>query len=293
MSYALAPATTLSEAWLSGLEHAIAAPRGRMVHLMMTITNPGSEIEDVRAGIDSALGRAGSPSVDTVAHTIFPREMYRDPGRVWDPFMPDGLERELDTAADDLYEQYLTMLPLLLTASGNRSGTYFSRMVSWPGKEAGGVNQLALRISRLRGERRNGRSTHNALDVDLAADCLGDVAPVGGIQVYAATDKRIRGFPCLVHLDFTLFDDVLHCTAVYRHQYLVTKAYGNLVGLSWLMQFLCQNSGFEIGELVVHATLADAEPGHRARPRDLVAELLPALPARYLRSPSEFTGSSA
>ena len=56
------------------------------------------------------------------------------------------------------------------------------------------------------------------------------------------------------------------CTAlaVYRHQYLITKAYGNLVGLSRLMHFLCEQTGAECGELVVHATLADAEPGHSA-----------------------------
>src|SRR5262249_18505243 len=71
--------------------------------------------------------------------------------------------------------------------------------------------------------------------------------------------RRTRGFPCLTHVDLTLHRGRLHATAVYRHQYLIDKAYGNLLGLSWLLQFLCQQTGYQLGELVVHATLADAQ----------------------------------
>ena len=88
------------------------------------------------------------------------------------------------------------MLPLLLTASGNRSGTYFSRMVSWPGKEAGGVNQLALRISRLRGERRNSRSTHNALEIlslNCCPRCPCDILDLQVASPAAALDKARSG----------------------------------------------------------------------------------------------------
>jgi hypothetical protein len=145
-------------------------------------------------------------------------------------------------------------------------------MITWPGKEAGGTNQLALRISRIRNEFANGRRTNNTLDIDVGADAL-IAEPVAGVQVYAPSDQRTRGFPCLVHVDLTLVDGTLHCLAVYRHQYLITKAYGNLVGLSRLMHFLCEQTGADCGELVVHATLADAEPNHPARPKELVRSL--------------------
>jgi thymidylate synthase len=151
----------------------------------------------------------------------------------------------------------------LRTVNANKSGTYFSRMITWPGKEPGGVNQLAARIERLRAEHTAGRQTHNALDIDVAADALADEEDLRGIQVYAATDRRVRSFPCLTHIDLTLHRGRLHATAVYRHQYLIDKAYGNLLGLSWLMQFLCQQTGYELGELVVHATLADAQDRSR------------------------------
>ena len=157
-------------------------------------------------------------------------------------------------------------------------------MISWPGKTAGGFNQLAARIERLRAEHSAGKTTNNTLDMDLAADALVD-NPTGeedvpGVQVYAATDQRTRSFPCLTHIDLTLFQGRLHATAVYRHQYLIDKAYGNLLGLSWLMHFLCQQSGFEVGELVVHATLADAQ-GH-ARASALGREARAALETRGL-----------
>jgi thymidylate synthase len=132
-------------------------------------------------------------------------------------------------------------------------------MITWPGKEAGGVNQLAARVEHLRAQHVTGRQTNNTLDIDIAADALGDDDDLRGVQVYASTDRRTRGFPCLTHIDLTLYRGRLHMTAVYRHQYLIDKAYGNLLGLSWLMQFLCQQTGHELGELVVHATLADTQ----------------------------------
>jgi len=60
-------------------------------------------------------------------------------------------------------------------------------------------------------------------------------------------------------VDLTLHDGRLHCLAVYRHQYFIEKTYGNLLGLSAMLQFICQQSGYAPGELVVHATMADAQ----------------------------------
>lgn len=268
MSELLPPVRSVSESWLLSLERTAEAPGGRAVHVISTVTEPGAEIEAVRSVLDDALETAGAQSVETVAETIFPNSIYPDPGVDWSPGLPAAERDRLDGAAEALYAAYSDMLPLLLTANGNRSGTYFSRMISWPGKRSGGFNQLAARIERLRGEHAAGKRTHNALDMDLAADALvddpEDEDDVRGIQVYAATDRRTRAFPCLTHIDLTLYEGRLHAMAVYRHQYLIDKAYGNLLGLSWLMHFLCQQSGFDVGELVVHATFADTQVRSRA-----------------------------
>lgn len=264
MSELLTPVASISEAWLLSLERTAEADDGRAVHVISTVTEPGTEIASIRQVLDETLQAVGAQSVDTVAETILPASLYPDPGLDWSPGLPEAERTALDGAAQSLYVAYTDMLPLLRTVNANKSGTYFSRMISWPGKEAGGVNQLAARIDRLRRERTAGRRTHNALDVDVAADALAEEDDLRGLQVYAPTDQRTRGFPCLTHLDLTLHRGCLHATAVYRHQYLIDKAYGNLLGLSWLMQFICQQTGHELGELVVHATLADTQGRPRA-----------------------------
>ncbi|MET9090201.1 hypothetical protein ABZX77_51585 [Streptomyces sp. NPDC004237] len=239
MSDYVEPAEDLGEAWLRTLE-LVHARGGRRVNVLTTITDPlAPEDTAVRAAIDAVLV----------------------PG-------PHNEQKErLDQAADDLYATYTGMLPLLCTADGNPRGTYFGRMVSWPGKEAGGYNQLAARVRYLRNEHRAGRRRHNLSDIAVGGEAepsedhtaaLQDV----GVQVYAPTDERQRGFPCLVHIDLTLLDGRLSMLAVYRHQYLVTKAYGNLVGLARLLAFLAQQTGFEVGELAVQATMADTQQDH-------------------------------
>ncbi len=256
----LVSASTLSEAWLRTFELVRRAPGGRLTHVVTAVGDPGAEVMGVRDELEKLLAHNGSQSIDTVAETIFPSSLYRDPCIDWHPSIATDSEAVLDDAAASLYESYIGMLPMLRTVGANRSGTYFSRMITWPGKVAGGTNQLELRIARLRSQARAGRRTNNTLDIDLGADALDTDLPISGVQVYAVTDQRTRSFPCLTHIDLTLYEGQLHCTAVYRHQYLVEKAYGNLVGLSALLQFLCQQGGCVPGELVVHATMADAQP---------------------------------
>lgn len=257
---ALPVVASLSEAWVLALERVVDEPGGRLVHLVATVSDPGAELPAIRHVLDVALDAAGSQSVGTVAETIFPSSLYPDPGYDWLPGISQDKEAELDAAADALYASYIDMLPVLLTASGNSRGTYFARMVTWPGKTAGGVNQLASRVAALRSEHNAGRRRNNTIDIDVAADAVSDDdAESRGLQVYAATDNRRRGFPCLTHVDLTLHDGQLSLLAVYRHQYLIDKAYGNMVGLSRLLDFLCQQTGYAPGELVVHATMADAQ----------------------------------
>lgn len=288
MNYTLRPAKSLSEMWFKALKQADASSGRRILHLVMTVKQPECEDKRIREILDNVLKDYDDQSVDTVANTIFPRSLYADPGFDWVPnrsqdrrhtanqaalpltdahaqvgSRPQDRQHAIKQAADALYDNYNLILSLLRTAHANRMGTYFSRMISWPGKESGGTNQLDCVIQRLRDVHNNGQITNNTLDMDISADCLNDTH-VDGAQVYAATDKRIRGFPCLVHIDFSLLDGLLHCSAVYRHHYLIEKAYGNLLGLSWLMRFICQQTGFKMGELVILSTVAGIKEKKKA-----------------------------
>ena len=271
MSDFIAPAQSISDAWLRTLEH-VHASGGHAINVMSTVTSPLTpEDPGVREAIDAALDggdRAGTrvQGVETVAGTIFPSDLYNDPQLVYASDLDEADKKMLDLAASDLYEAYLDMLPVLITDPANARGTYFGRMISWPGKTGGGRNQLADRVTTLRRAHDLNQRKRNLEDIviggegeGLAENCIEE--SLAGVQVYAASDRRSRGFPCLVHIDLTVFDGRLSMAAVYRHQYLVTKAYGNLLGLSRLLGYLAQQSGYAVGELVVHATMADTEQG--------------------------------
>jgi len=277
----VAPACNIGEAWLRTLE-LVHASGGRRTNVLTTIVEPlAPEDPAIRAVVDGVLvpgKRKGTTvhAVETVANTIFPHDLYRDTSLTWSPDLNPEQAAALDSAATDLYDAYSGMLDLLCSADGNKSGTYFGRMVSWPGKKARGVNQLADRVKYLRDQRRAGRQRYNLSDIAIGGEAdpaeperadMGDI----GLQVYAPTDRRQRGFPCLVHIDLTLLDGKLSMLAVYRHQYLITKAYGNLLGLARLLEFLAQQTGFEVGELAVLATLADTQEEFASGSRGVAA----------------------
>ena len=73
------------------------------------------------------------------------------------------------------------------------------------------------------------------------------------------------GFPCLSHISLTLYKGRLNMTALYRNQHFIRKAYGNYLGLSRLLRFICREVGCEAGALVCVAAHADAELGNGKR----------------------------
>lgn len=265
MSLYIPPQPNISQAWLETLS-VVSARGGRAVNVLTTVTDPAAdEMPGIREAVDRYLyphvrRNAQIQTVQTVANTIFPNSGYRYSGPSYSVNMSEADVEALDRAADQLYGRYKALLPTLLKFNGNNRGTYFSRMVSWPGKTGDGRNQLADRIARLRGQRRN--SADNVNDLVIGGEATFEdpaLTDLRGVQVYAETDTRTRGFPCLVHIDLTVYDDKLSLIATYRHQQLVTKAYGNLVGLARLQRFLSEQTGYPLGELAVMATLADAE----------------------------------
>jgi hypothetical protein len=251
---ALPESSSLEQAWIAVLEAAQTA-QGQLLHAVVPISSPGLADPAVVELNDALLAAKGKHPVDRVASTVFPSSSYADPGFSYHPEMPAEQLAVLDSAAADLYSRYQTMLPWLQTFAGNERGTYFGRLVSWPGKDGNGYNQLAARVRQLRGRRDLGWSSTNAADLttDDPIDARGGI----GLREYDAHDERPFGFPCLVHLDISVVQKRLSLLAVYRNWHLITKALGNLIGLSRLHHFLAQQTGYRVGELMVHATVAD------------------------------------
>jgi hypothetical protein len=261
MSRYIAPVANISDAWIDVLAAMNSEPGGTATNVMVTVEQPTApDIAEVRSVLDSTLGARAQHSVATVANTLFPSAFYADPGYDWAPTLPEEAIEALDASANALYKEYIEILPSLKRVKANQTGTYFARMVSWPGKTGDGTNQLADRIHYFRRSRLRGESTQNSSDIAISGD--GEAASAGaGLQEYAASDRRQLGFPCLVHIDLSAHNGVLSLTAVYRHWHLVTRGYGNMIGLAQLLQFLAQQTGYAVGELVVVAGYANAERG--------------------------------
>jgi hypothetical protein len=119
----------VSSAWLAACS-AMAAESPVAYHTIVRIEDPLAEDPEVRAAVDSILKAARLQSVQTVANTIFPVAIAA-------------------TSRDqlDLTRRYLNTMPTLRRLSrANIYGTYFGRLVSYPGAD-GPVNQLDAIIS--------------------------------------------------------------------------------------------------------------------------------------------------
>ncbi len=71
----------------------------------------------------------------------------------------------------------------------------------------------------------------------------------------ADTDSNTRniGNPCLQYVQFGQVGNTLNLTAVYRNHDFLTKALGNYIGLSKLLEFVCQQTGRNIGTFACHS----------------------------------------
>jgi hypothetical protein len=244
----------ISAAWLA----ACRAMRGNppvAYHTIVRIKNPLSEDPAVRAALEQILAKHGLQPVSTVANTIFPAAIAQTSS--------DHLE---------LSRRYVAMLPTLkrLSPTKNDRGTYFGRLVAFPGAK-GRVNQLDTIITRLLSERaKQGASTgpltaaYEAGFIDpgpesitgQAGSCVTAAAPVR----VPGRDNRFPGFPCLSHCSFQLDrEGTLHALAHYRSQLMAERAYGNYLGLGQLLGYIAEQAGLRCGELTAAAGYAQLD----------------------------------
>ena len=127
---AFPPFESLESAWLGVLEAAEATRDGRLLHAVLSITDPAVPLPAVVAANDALLLSRGDHTVDTVANTVFPANRYAPPALDYLPDLTGPEIQLLDAAAEDLYSSYREMLPELCGFDGNERGTYFGRLVS-------------------------------------------------------------------------------------------------------------------------------------------------------------------
>ncbi len=250
-------ADNLTLGWLSSMEYLLQQRNARAINLCVVIEHAGAEDAGVRAVLDRFLSERrgkGVVPISTVANTIFPQSLY--------------LPKLGDKAQSHLYEMYRAGNSVRLRCPSNEHGTYFNRMIAWSGQK-GECNQLERAIARLRSQfaKPNPKSSMYEVGVSAVEDAFGDEPTevedgTAQLRIYSpGVDNQLMGFPCLSHVSLKLFERRVHLTALYRNQHFIRKAYGNYLGLSRLLLFICREVGCAPGELVCISTHADAELG--------------------------------
>lgn len=221
-------APDVSTAWLAGAERLLLAG-GHESNLAVRILEPLREREAIRRlveefGARRRRGRGTWMEIRTVAETIFPSSFYR---------------RAASNPERHLYELERRTRRVVRRHPANRRGTYFQRLVAYPGENGEEVNQLETVVAKLRRAAELGRRNGNAYEL---------------VIFHPQRDRNPIGFPCLSYVSVTLNEGRLDATAMYRNQYLLERAYGNYIGLGRLQHFLASESGFEVGELMCVAS---------------------------------------
>ena len=235
-TFPIVSAHTVSRAWLETTLMVNAATEQKLFHTVTAVDDPLTEDPDIRQACDALLLARGLPSVETVANTIFPAAMAATAG---DP--------------SELSARYREMYPRLRRFPGNTKGTYFGRLVAYP-SPGGDVDQLVLLVKRLRQElttRGPMGARYEVAVVEPGDHGVGDDHD-SSLSVHAAhRDTGRRAFPCLSMCSFNLDNDKLHLLAHYRYEYLVTKGYGNYLGLARLLQYVAYQTGLGVGQMTI------------------------------------------
>lgn len=267
----------VSRAWLEAVR--ALARKGsdpRALHMVVSIADPITEEQEIRRAVDTLLADVELPPVDTVANTIFPTATAAT-----------------SNSHAQLAERYLAYLPRLRKFKGNQLGTYFGRLIAYPGPD-GPVDQLARAIDRMQKGGRARFTRYEALIDQPAPHPLGDVHPMdidleetepsdsgpaalngegeataAFVPIYVPGKDNVPGnFPCLSYCSFQLdAEGRVHAVAYYRSQSMVQRAYGNYLGLGRLLRHVAEQAGLKTGELTVVAGQAQIEMARRQTAR--------------------------
>lgn len=207
----------ISESWIEVLKKYGDISGKELSPLVLTITD-FEEDKFIREILDNHLSIQQKQSIQTVSETIF----------------PVSLSRLFKNNRHEFYEEYksnfkrIKKLDLVGRNPRNRRGTYFQRLIDFPGTK-GGINQLENIIESIQDNKNNRRSRYQASTFDPNTDKL---------------DGPYLGFPCLQHITFYVTEENgLVLNSFYALQHLYEKAYGNWLGLVNLGKFVADELG--------------------------------------------------
>jgi thymidylate synthase len=244
---------SISQAWVDAVRAINAVPGRKVVHLIVRILDPTMEVPEIRRHAQALIDKhnRGRPSnehyydIETTRNTIFPA--------AWARRNPEP--RDL---AAYYRERYIK--DGLKGFCHNERGTYFGRIVAYPrGKEEEPGDQLTDTVRKLRSELAGrGGSKSSRYEINIYNEKL---------------DRSPMSFPCMAHLSLHLHDRRLHLQAVYRNEAMISRAYGNYLGVAELQRHISAAVRVQLGELIVIAGHAELEAGNQRAVREMLHEL--------------------
>jgi hypothetical protein len=209
----------------------------------------------IEAQVEAFLRQHNCQPIHTVAETIFPAVEYRSGGLV------------------KVYDYPNSIFPEIKAVGANSRGTYALRLVQRRMADGQTFNPLEFAIEKLSRQLKQRGPQRAIYELDLTIEAL-------ELKLYDTEIDHAnpRGGQCLSHVSLKLGPErQLYLTALYRYQYFIQKALGNLKGLARLQACIARELKIPVGPLVCHATLAILEddrvgaPWKRASIEKLVA----------------------
>lgn len=228
---------TVTEAWIAYVD-SLRAVSGRheLFHAVVRVQNPIAESAPGRDAVEAFLAEwaesdNGVYPIRTVRSTIFPRNYAR---------RAKGPEELAQVYRQD-YER------IRKSSRANQYGTYFGRLVDTQvSRDGKHYDQLNDTIRKLRGANRN--ATRTEIDLRYEEDID---TPALSVYETERNHARTMGFPCMSHLSFQRDSGTLHVAAFYRNQDVGRKAYGNMLGLGQLCEYIARQCDLETGSLTL------------------------------------------
>lgn len=226
----------VSVAWLKAIEHLVNCG-GECFNLMVSIKNPTQIEPTIHTAYEQLLSIHGLLILKQVVYTIFPHSLYlqvnKDPDRFFNRY------NRVSGVYDRLRRRYPRKFGW---------GSYFRRMTSYPVSDEYGnitlVNQLGEIIQMMQDRVRIYKAAYTI-----------------SIQIPGIDGRRIMGGPCLNYMALQLkYPRVLNALAVYRNHDFIQRSYGNYLGLGYIMEFVCDQTGYSMGTLNClssHASVAN------------------------------------
>jgi hypothetical protein len=231
----VAPQLSCPSAWLAAVRAVDENPGHEAHNVIIDVVNPSlhlSRTHPVIATVDDFL-LSRDKSVLTVANTIFPSSLYERHG------------------APELFDVFQKRILPKVRKNQRWSGYYFERLIQYPTRSGGSINQLWDIVERIKGN--NPANNKYELAVfDPERDM--DMSPYGGQCLSFLSFKLLPGSPRQLTL-----------TAMYRNHYYIEKLLGNLIGLGRLMEFVAAEGGVALGPLTVISTHAEIDKPNASR----------------------------